>query len=81
LGEEIGRSGAAELIAVSGDARLYLDAARAGGVEACFAADADAALLQAQSRVRPGDVVLVKASRGVHAERVVEGLIAGGAAS
>jgi UDP-N-acetylmuramoyl-tripeptide--D-alanyl-D-alanine ligase len=81
LGEEIGRSGAAELIAVSGDARLYLAAARAAGVEACFAPDAETALVEARARVRAGDVVLVKASRGVRAERVVEGLLAGGAAS
>ena len=81
LGEEIGRSGAAELIAVGGDARLYVDPARAGGVTACFAEDAASALAEARARVRAGDVVLVKASRGVHAERVVEGLVQGDTAS
>jgi UDP-N-acetylmuramoyl-tripeptide--D-alanyl-D-alanine ligase len=79
LGTVIGESGAAALIAVSGDARFYLDGARASGMDTVFAADADAALAAARARVRPGDVVLVKASRGIRAERVVEGLIAGGA--
>jgi UDP-N-acetylmuramoyl-tripeptide--D-alanyl-D-alanine ligase len=80
LGSEIGRSGAALLIAVGGDARLYLEPARAAGVDACFADDAEAALVAARSRVEPGDVVLVKASRGVRAERVVLGLLERGAA-
>jgi UDP-N-acetylmuramoyl-tripeptide--D-alanyl-D-alanine ligase len=39
-------------------------------------ADADAALTVLVPRLRPGDVVLVKASRGVALERVVEGLVA-----
>ena len=73
-------SGAAELIAVAGDARLYVEPAKTGGIESVFAIDAEAALLQARARVRPGDVVLVKASRGVRAERVVHGLIGRGAA-
>jgi UDP-N-acetylmuramoyl-tripeptide--D-alanyl-D-alanine ligase len=79
LGVAIGETGAAALIAVCGDARLYLDGARASGMDTVFAPDADAALAAARARVRPGDVVLVKASRGVRAERVVEGLITGGA--
>jgi UDP-N-acetylmuramoyl-tripeptide--D-alanyl-D-alanine ligase len=80
LGAAIGQSGAALLIAVGGYARLYVDPARAAGMDACFADDAEAALASARSRVKPGDVVLVKASRGVHAERVVEGLLERGAA-
>jgi len=79
LAAAIAESGAAALIAVSGDARLYLEGARESGIDACFANDADAALVAARERVRPGDVVLVKASRGVRAERVVWGLLAGGA--
>jgi UDP-N-acetylmuramoyl-tripeptide--D-alanyl-D-alanine ligase len=80
LGAAIGQSGAALLIAVGGHARLYVDPARAAGIDACFADDAEAALAAARSRVKPGDVVLVKASRGVHAERVVAGLLERGAA-
>jgi UDP-N-acetylmuramoyl-tripeptide--D-alanyl-D-alanine ligase len=80
LGEAIAASGAAELIAVSGDARLYVEPAATGGVVSVFAADADAALSVVKARVRPGDVVLVKASRGVRAERVVAGLLGRGAA-
>ena len=63
-------------MAVAGDAALFVEPARAAGVDACFAADAGAALPEVLERVRPGDVVLVKASRGVRAERVVEGLLA-----
>jgi UDP-N-acetylmuramoyl-tripeptide--D-alanyl-D-alanine ligase len=80
LGEAIAGSGAAELIAISGDARLYVEPATSGGVNSVFAADADAALSVVKTRVRAGDVVLVKASRGVRAERVVLGLIGRGAA-
>ena len=79
IGEAIATSGAAELIAVAGDARFFVEPAQNGGVESVFAADADAALAAARARVRPGDVVLVKASRGVRAERVVQGLIGQGA--
>jgi len=80
LGEAIATSGAAELIAVAGDARFYVEPAQNGGIESVFVADAEAALAAARARVRPGDVVLVKASRGVRAERVVDGLIGRGAA-
>ena len=64
---------------MAGDARFFVEPAQNGGVESVFAADADAALAAARARVRPGDVVLVKASRGVRAERVVQGLIGQGA--
>jgi UDP-N-acetylmuramoyl-tripeptide--D-alanyl-D-alanine ligase len=80
LGEAIATSGAAELIAVSGDARLYIEPAEHAGVSSVFAVDADAALVAARERVRPGDIVLVKASRGVRAERVVQGLLGRGSA-
>ena len=78
LGEVIAASGAAELIAVAGDARLFVDPAEKAGIASVFAADSDAALVLARARVRPGDVVLVKASRGIHAERVVRGLLGRG---
>ncbi len=80
VGEAIAPSGAAELVAVGGDARLYLDAAKSAGVSSIFADDAEAALAAVRTRLRAGDVVLVKASRGVRCERVVAGLIARGAA-
>ena len=38
------------------------------------AADADAVLALLPPRLRPGDVVLVKASRGIGLDRVVDGL-------
>jgi UDP-N-acetylmuramoyl-tripeptide--D-alanyl-D-alanine ligase len=44
-----------------------------------FADDALSGLELARSRVRPGDVVLVKASRGVRAERIVHALLSPGA--
>jgi UDP-N-acetylmuramoyl-tripeptide--D-alanyl-D-alanine ligase len=80
IGEAIAPSGAAELVAVGGDARLYVDAARNAGVSSIFADDAEAALAALRVRLRAGDVVLVKASRGVRCERVVAGLVARGAA-
>jgi UDP-N-acetylmuramoyl-tripeptide--D-alanyl-D-alanine ligase len=75
IGRDIGESGAAALIAVSGDAVRFVAPALGSGVNATFAVDAEQAILHLLDRVRAGDVVLVKASRGVHAERVVEELI------
>jgi UDP-N-acetylmuramoyl-tripeptide--D-alanyl-D-alanine ligase len=67
-------------VGVSGDAQLFVVAARNAGIHAEFATDADAALAAVRGRLRPGDVVLVKASRGVRCERVVAGLVGRGAA-
>lgn len=63
------------LVTVAGDARLLGDAAAARGVPCEFAEDSEAAgeLLAAQL-ARPA-VILVKASRGVRAEKVVSRLI------
>jgi UDP-N-acetylmuramoyl-tripeptide--D-alanyl-D-alanine ligase len=85
LHEEVGRAAAAArldlLIAVGGDAAAALaDAAVAGGLSRTRsrhlatsdeAADALAALIQ------PGDLVLVKGSRGVRTDKVVDRLKAG----
>lgn len=76
VGEAVGTSRADALVAVAGDAELFVEPARAAGVDACFAADSSAAVPLVLERLQAGDVVLVKASRGVRAERVVEGLIA-----
>ncbi len=81
---EVGRQaadlGLALLLAVGPNARWYLEgAAEAGlapgaGAWAETAAEAIPLLLQA---VRPGDVVLIKGSRGIEMERVLDGLRAG----
>ncbi|HVU04898.1 MAG TPA: UDP-N-acetylmuramoyl-tripeptide--D-alanyl-D-alanine ligase [Polyangiaceae bacterium] len=75
VGRDLGASGAAALIAVAGEAKRFATQAASSGVDATFAPDSEHAVELVLSRVKPGDVVLVKASRGVHAERVVEGLI------
>jgi UDP-N-acetylmuramoyl-tripeptide--D-alanyl-D-alanine ligase len=75
VGRDIGKSGAAVLVAVGGEAARFVAPAMALGVEASFADDAERAAGEVLQRIRPGDVVLVKASRGVHVEHVVEELI------
>lgn len=57
--------------AIGGDARELLDGARATS----FTEDSNAAATAVLPHVQPGDVVLIKASRGVKAELVVQALI------
>jgi UDP-N-acetylmuramoyl-tripeptide--D-alanyl-D-alanine ligase len=82
LHAECGRAAAAVglelLIAVGGDpARRLADAARAAGMDASavihVATSADAMEVALQ-KVRPGDLVLVKGSRGIRTDLVVERL-------
>jgi UDP-N-acetylmuramoyl-tripeptide--D-alanyl-D-alanine ligase len=75
VGRDIGESGAAVLVAVGGEAARFVAPAIALGVDAAFADDAERAAGEVLQKIRPGDVVLVKASRGVHVEHVVEELI------
>jgi UDP-N-acetylmuramoyl-tripeptide--D-alanyl-D-alanine ligase len=75
LGRDIAESGAALVVGVGGDAEQFVRGATEAGMEAPFAPPAAEAAAFVLSRVRAGDVVLVKASRGVHAERVVESLV------
>jgi UDP-N-acetylmuramoyl-tripeptide--D-alanyl-D-alanine ligase len=75
MGRGLGRAGARALIALGGDARFFVEACPEAGPPAAFADDAGAAVSLVLDRVEQGDVILVKASRGVGAERVVEGLI------
>jgi UDP-N-acetylmuramoyl-tripeptide--D-alanyl-D-alanine ligase len=63
------------LISCGGMADAIGRGAASKGVEVVFAGDAMGAARAAVERVRPGDVVLVKASRSVGAERVIEELL------
>jgi UDP-N-acetylmuramoyl-tripeptide--D-alanyl-D-alanine ligase len=75
IGREVARHGVEALVAVGELARGYL--AGATGVPITrWAADAPAAAAEAVEVVRPGDCVLVKASRVVGLERVAEALAA-----
>jgi UDP-N-acetylmuramoyl-tripeptide--D-alanyl-D-alanine ligase len=60
---------------VGGNAEFLATAACAGGVAAIFLPNAEAAGLWLKKTLRPGDVVLVKGSRGVHLERAIEAVI------
>lgn len=75
LASAIAESGARALVAVAGDAELFVAPARAARIDAVFAPDAGSAVAPVLARVGAGDVVLIKASRGIGAERVVEGLV------
>jgi UDP-N-acetylmuramoyl-tripeptide--D-alanyl-D-alanine ligase len=57
---------------VQGNARHLATAAVAGGAQAVFLPDAVTAGTWLVKNIRPGDVVLVKGSRGVHLERAIE---------
>jgi UDP-N-acetylmuramoyl-tripeptide--D-alanyl-D-alanine ligase len=59
---------------VQGNAAYLAAAACAGGVASLFLPDAAAAGRWLKQILQPGDVVLVKGSRGVHLERVIENL-------
>jgi UDP-N-acetylmuramoyl-tripeptide--D-alanyl-D-alanine ligase len=75
IGREVSASGASVLVAIGGDAARFVPLAAASGLDATFAADAEAAVRVVLDRVRSGDVVLVKASRGIHAEQIVDALV------
>ena len=75
IGEEVARHGADVLVAVGELARSYLDGASGVPVRR-WAPDADSAVAVVEEVVRPGDCVLVKASRAVGLEVVAEALAA-----
>ena len=75
VGTWLAESGSALLIGVMGEGQRFVAPAQKAGIEAHFAESADAALRLLLSRLQPKDVVLVKASRGVRAERLVRGLV------
>jgi UDP-N-acetylmuramoyl-tripeptide--D-alanyl-D-alanine ligase len=75
LGDAIVEAGAKLAVSCGGLADLAVQGAEQGGVAVAHAADAEEAARVAVARVEPGDVVLVKASRSVGAERVIEALL------
>jgi UDP-N-acetylmuramoyl-tripeptide--D-alanyl-D-alanine ligase len=87
--EEMGRlargSGVAHVVAVGEGARGVhtgaLAAGAADGEESLLVPDVDAAVALLEAQLRPGDVVLVKASRGAGLDRVAAALLADGGAA
>jgi UDP-N-acetylmuramoyl-tripeptide--D-alanyl-D-alanine ligase len=62
---------------VQGNAEHLAAAACRGGVASLFLPDAEAAGRWLKQNLQPGDVVLVKGSRGVHLERAIAALTSG----
>jgi len=60
------------VIGVQGNAVNLAQAACAGGVASLYLANAEVAGQWLRKTLRPGDVVLIKGSRGVHLERAIE---------
>ena len=60
------------VLGVQGNARHLAAAACSGGVASLFLPNAEAAGRWLVQNVAPGDVVLIKGSRGVHLERAIE---------
>jgi len=79
VGRLVRRSGVDRLVVVGDGARAVHDGALAEGAvdgeESVVVADVPAALGLLAAGLRPGDVVLVKGSRGVGLERVAAGLL------
>ena len=74
-GRRMAERGVTMLVGVRGLAEPMVKAAREGGIEAVFVADAEAAGRWLEENVQAGDAVLLKASRGVRLERALAGLI------
>jgi len=75
VGRKAAESGVEWLLGVQGNAQCFLEGASEAGLppeHLRFFPSAEAAAEFLAELVRPGDVVLVKGSRGVHLEKVVE---------
>jgi UDP-N-acetylmuramoyl-tripeptide--D-alanyl-D-alanine ligase len=73
-GNHIAQRGIDILIGVRGQARFIVEGAAAGGTDAKFLTEPEHAGDWLADNLRPGDVVLLKASRGVRLERALERL-------
>jgi UDP-N-acetylmuramoyl-tripeptide--D-alanyl-D-alanine ligase len=73
-GQRMAERGVTTVVGVRGLAEALVTAAREGGADAVFVADAEAAGKWLQANVHAGDAVLLKASRGVMLERALAGL-------
>jgi UDP-N-acetylmuramoyl-tripeptide--D-alanyl-D-alanine ligase len=71
-GRAAGQAGIDVIAGVSGDAEHLVDAAREMGANAVFLATPEEAGRWLRGTVRPGDAVLLKASRGVRLERALD---------
>lgn len=74
-GQEIAGLGIDKLIGVRGLAEIMVEGAQTEGLDAEFAKDSDAAADILLGQVREDDLILVKGSRGVRTERVVDRLL------
>ena len=74
-GLQIAASGIDTLIGVRGLARHMVESARTKGLASTYVGDSEAAASLVVDTIKSGDVVLVKGSRGVRTEKVVEKLL------
>jgi UDP-N-acetylmuramoyl-tripeptide--D-alanyl-D-alanine ligase len=71
------RQGVDMVIGIGGDAQEIVQAAIESGLpgsQAHFFADSEMATDFINSSVRPGDLLLIKGSRGVHTEKIVKSM-------
>jgi len=73
-GQRMAERGVSAVVAVRGAAKSLAEAARRNGTSTVFVENPEEARVWLQSNIRSGDVVLLKASRGVRLERALADL-------